>query len=121
MDRMRKVLREFYIRACLDVLNKKNKGKGKHLCEDRIDVIIPVIRKAIVSELPKEKIIHPPNTYLGGEHMEFTACVCILCKEAKIYNQCLTDIKQKLLGGERDEEEILLCSRYDFINKPQIS
>ena len=33
------LLRQLYIRACLDALDPKSKGKGKNLCEKRIKII----------------------------------------------------------------------------------
>ena len=47
------LLRQLYIRACLDAISPKNKGKGQSLCEDRIKVIRQQIIEEILKEIPK--------------------------------------------------------------------
>ena len=44
---LRKILKKLYVQACLDCMSKEYGGKGKEICEDRINQVIPKLYKQI--------------------------------------------------------------------------
>jgi len=67
---LEEILKPLYIQASLDVLDKKNKGKGKELCERRVKKIAKDIAEKL--EVDEEKIREAIHTRMDcGKNSSF--------------------------------------------------
>lgn len=51
---IKEIVRQVYIRACLDTLDKNNQGKGRELCEKLIPLVTAEIKQRIREKMPNE-------------------------------------------------------------------
>jgi hypothetical protein len=92
MKSPRVILERLFINASLDILNSKNKGKGKKICKKRVDQALKELEEYYVNEKkPLENILNNPKKWMKW------------C-DIKVLERC-EELERKLASRKPDEVE----------------